>query len=566
MSESATDERFLAPLEMTTRGTLVLLLHAHLPFVRHPGRELSHEETWLFEAMTESYIPLLRMMQRLNADGIPFRFTLSISPTLATMLRDPLLLERYVRHLQRLSVLAEKECERNRLDKVLLPLAQFYRDLFCETRRVFVDEWNCDLLAVVRQLHDAGTLDLIASAATHAILPIMQHAPAAAHAQVAIGCDFFREIFRTEPAGFWLPECAYSPGIDQLLQKQNIRWFVLDAHGLEHARPAAKCGTTAPCFTPAGPAAFARDPQASGQIWSAEGGYPGDPAYRDFYRDVGFDLNAEALAPLNHMHGHFTGIKYYRVTGDDGAKQLYVREAAEKMSRKHARHFVEQCIASLGDVEREPAILVAPFDAELFGHWWFEGPLFLEQVIRIAAKRGLAITTPTDFLRQNATLQIVQPASSSWGDSGYLDVWLDEKCGWIYPSLNTATQRMITLASSHLRTASAEQERTLRQLARELLLAQASDWPFQIRNDNGKEYATQRVRDHIARFHRLADAFENGKLDGDFLGQCEERDNLFPHLEWRHFADCHSERSTCHSERSRGISSSSPESETSRST
>jgi 1,4-alpha-glucan branching enzyme len=521
-------------------GSLSLILHAHLPFVRHPEREWSHEESWLFEAITESYIPLLLALQQLHSDGVRFRITLSVSPTLAAMLSDALLRERYVRHLEALIALADNECERNRGDKQLLSLSRFYRQFFGKTRRVFVDEWKCDLIAVIRGLRDAGALELIASAATHAILPILQHASTAARAQIAIGCEFFRDIFGGEPAGFWLPECAYTGQLDELLQEQNIRWFTLEAHGLEHARPCARRGTLAPCFTPAGPAAFARDTEVSRQVWNAEHGYPGDAAYRDFYRDIGFDLAEEELAPLSHARGSFTGFKYHRVSGRNIPNELYVPQAAEETARTHAGHFVDLCLERLKYIDDGEAILVAPFDAELFGHWWFEGPIFLEHVIRAASERGLRLITPADFLRENSTLQIVQPARSSWGENGFLDVWLDDKCGWIYPHLHAANERMTAQANFHAQDAAAEDERVLRQLARELLLAQASDWSFQIRNGTATEYATRRVQDHLGRFNRLAAALEQNNLDLDFLAECEDRDNLFPNLSWRYY--CHPER------------------------
>ncbi|MGI9114395.1 MAG: DUF1957 domain-containing protein [Chthoniobacterales bacterium] len=516
------------------KGSLALVLHAHLPFVRHPEQEQCAQERWLFEAITESYVPLLRTMQRLCREHVPFKLTLSVSPTLGSMLSDGLLRRRYLRHLESLIALAERECERS--DSGLLPLSRWYRQFFAETQRTFVEEWNCDLLAVIRQLCDDGALELIATAATHAILPILQQTPASARAQIAIGCDFYRDTFGGEPAGFWLPECAYAPGIDRLLQAQNIRWFVVDSHALELARPPARFGAQSPCFTPAGPAGFARDARASRQIWDAKSGYPGDGTYRDFYCDIGFDLTAEELAPLPHAPGQFTGVKYYRVTGGDGAKQFYEPAVAEESARGHAHHFVEQCIATLQNAGGEQPILIAPFDAELFGHWWFEGPVFLEQVARIAAAKGLPLSTPSDFLRSDPPLQIVQPAASSWGDGGFLDTWLDEKCAWIYPQLFAANQRMTALANAHAHHLSREQERILAQLSRELLLAQASDWPFHIRNGTGAEYAGRRVRDHVARFHRLAAMLENGDADLDFLAQCEERDNLLPHLEWRHSA------------------------------
>ncbi|PYK47039.1 MAG: DUF1957 domain-containing protein [Verrucomicrobia bacterium] len=494
-------------------GSLALVLHAHLPFVRHPEHEFFHEENWLFEAISESYVPLLQMMQRLLRRGVRFKITLSISPTLCAMLSDPLLRDRYSRHLDLQGALAERECERNRAEKNLLSLSEFYREFFAETRRTFVEEWDCDLLGVFRQLRGTGAVEIIAGAATHAILPILQRSP----------------------DGFWLPECAYFSGIAKSLQAENIRWFIVDAHALEQALPPARRGTFAPCFTKAGPAAFARDIQASRQVWSAQQGYPGDPAYRDFYRDLGFDLPAEELAPL--LRNNFTGIKYHRVTGRDVAKQIYDRVAAEEMARRYAHHFVERCVAELQGLQADDwnPIMTVPFDAELFGHWWFEGPIFLEHVILAAAENKLPLTTPSEFLEQNATQQVTKPATSSWGDQGFLDVWLDRKCGWIYPHLFTANNRMTTLAKSRGRKATADDDRVLRQLARELLLAQSSDWAFLIRNGTAKDYATKRVTDHLSRFQKLAEQFEKKNIDTEFLAQCEESDNLFPHLNWRVF-------------------------------
>ncbi|MDQ2867774.1 MAG: DUF1957 domain-containing protein [Verrucomicrobiota bacterium] len=516
-------------------GSVALILHAHLPFVRHPEHDVFHEENWLFEAITESYIPLLRSWLRLQREGVPFKLTLSCTPTLSAMLADPFLRERYVRHLDRLNALAEIECERTRDDERRHGLAHFYRNFFAETRHVFVEEWNSDLLAVLRQLRGTGVLELIASAATHGILPIWQSASSAAATQIAVGIDEFSRHFGGNPRGFWLPECAYAPGLDQLLGAQEIRWFTVDAHALTLASPPAKFGTYAPCFTPAGPAVFARDIIASREVWSAEAGYPGHPHYRDFYRDIGFDLRASELDPFEK--NTFTGIKYHRITGRDGAKEYYEPETAHALAREHAITFVERRLRQLDIVSADvpSPLLTIPFDAELFGHWWFEGPIFLEHVLREAHARGLPLTTPSDFLASNQTHQITRPAASSWGDKGFLDVWLDDRCGWIYPHLFAATRRMTALAKKHAQSVSADDERVLRQLARELLLAQSSDWPFLIRNGTATSYATQRVRSHLKRFAKIAGDFERGRVDRDFLAQCEERDNLFASVHWQHF-------------------------------
>src|SRR5713101_6966556 len=260
-------------------GYLALILHAHLTFVRHPEHEHFLEEDWIFEAITETYIPLLRMMQRLVDDGVPFKLTMSITPTLCAMLEDELLRERYVRHLNLLIDLAERERKRNRNHPKLRKLAEFYFDLFSETQRFFVEQWKCDLLAAFRELRKTGALEIIGCTATHGLLPlIQQQSSEAARAQVLIGRDVYVDLFHTEPTGFWLPECAYAPGLDKILQQANIRWFILDAHGVLFGTPAPQRAIYAPCYTPAGPAAFARDRDSSRQVWSAEEGYPGDPA------------------------------------------------------------------------------------------------------------------------------------------------------------------------------------------------------------------------------------------------------------------------------------------------
>jgi len=518
-------------------GSLALVLHAHLPFVRHPEHEHFLEEEWLFEAITETYIPLLRMMQRLASDGVPFKLTMSVTPTLCAMLQDEVLRERYLHHVDLLIGLANRERERNRHHPQLRQLAEFYFDTFSETRRVFANEYKRDLLAVFRQLQKAGALEIIASAATHAVLPL--HSREAARAQVLIGRDVYVDLFHIEPTGFWLPECAYAPGLESILQEANIRWFILDAHGLLFGNSPPRRAIYAPCYTPAGPAAFARDRDSSRQVWSAHEGYPGDPAYREFYRDLGFDLPLEHLGPIARGLRKFSGVKYHRVTGRGAEKDFYDRAAGEKAADAHANHFFEQRraqIRQLATLDFDPIVLV-PFDAELFGHWWFEGPRFLESFIRRAAldQNDFRLTSPSEFLETHPTQQATVPATSTWGAKGHLEMWLHPSNVWIYPHLHAAARCMSELARRHAKNSTQPTDRVLKQLARELLLAQASDWAFLIKTKTAKEYATKRTQDHLVRFNRLHDQFVAGAVDQKFLSDCEWRDNLFPNVNWRYY-------------------------------
>jgi 1,4-alpha-glucan branching enzyme len=511
---------------------LAILLHAHLPFVRHPEHACFLEEDWLFEAITETYLPVLDVLLRLAKDRVPFQLAMTVTPTLGHMLRDALLRARYEAHLARLIALAEDQARR--LTGALGEAARF------SLLRLFrVREWwrefGEDIPGALGKLQSHG-LELVACAATHGMLPLMD-LPGSVDAQIRIGIEAHHALFGTAPAGFWLPECAYTPGLDEALARFQIRWTALDSHALIRATPAARNAVWTPVYMPSGVAAFGRDRASAQRVWSANDGYPGHHDYREFYRDAGWDFPLPELLPyLPDGRRKFTGLKLHRITGCE-QKEPYDRTAALHAVARHAADFVASCEAQLRTlrecIEGEPVIF-APFDAELFGHWWFEGPEWLEAVIRLCAARPqLPLTSPSSYLASHPTLQVVRPAASSWGDSGHWGVWLDPSNSWIYPHLHAAEQRMKTLASQE--NVSPIIDRAMRQLARELLLAQSSDWAFLMRAGTAREYATLRTRAHLRRFETLADEIAAGKIDEDSLDTLEARDNLFPSLDWRSY-------------------------------
>ena len=235
------------------RGYLALHLHAHLPFVRHPEYEDFLEEDWLYEAISETYLPLLRVFDRAADEGIPFRISLTMSPPLVAMLRDDLLMGRYARRLDMLCELAEKEVHRTRNDPTFHGLAQHYRHEFFELRTLFHDRHHRDLVGAFRRLEEAGRLELLTCGATHGFLPLMQRYPEAVRAQVAVAAAHHRRHFGKDPAGIWLPECGYFPGVEKVLAEENIRYFFVDTHGVIDATPRPRHGVYAPLYTPSGP-------------------------------------------------------------------------------------------------------------------------------------------------------------------------------------------------------------------------------------------------------------------------------------------------------------------------
>ena len=523
------------------QGYLALILHAHLPYVRHPEHNKFLEENWLFEAITESYLPLIQVMDGWLRDRMETRLTMTLSPPLCAMLLDPLLQDRYERHLTGLLELVERELLRTHWDKQFKPLAEMYHQRFHSLRDTYYS-YGRNVVGAFRKFQELGKLEIITTAATHALLPLLATHPPAIRAQIMVARDHYRNCFGVDPHGIWLPECAYTEGIEPVLQEAGIRWFVMDTHGVLYANPRPRYGVFAPIFTPNGIAAFGRDLDSARQVWSKHEGYPGDFRYRDFYRDIGFDLDYDYVKAYMPLEGQrtFTGIKYHAITGP-AEKRIYDRREALEVAANHAGHFLGERINQmqhLASIMDRPPLVLSPYDAELFGHWWYEGPEFLDYFMRktVYDQQVIELTTPWEYLRKNPTQQVATPAASSWGDEGYWKVWLNDTNEWIYPHLQAAQERMINLAHRYP-DPTPLQERALKQAGRELLLAQASDWPFILRTGTSPEYARQRVKTHLLRFIALHEQLTSTRVDEPWLERVEWLDNIFADIDCRYWLE-----------------------------
>jgi 1,4-alpha-glucan branching enzyme len=525
------------------KGYLAFVLHAHLPYVHHPEYEAFLEERWFFEAITETYIPIIKIVDRLIQENIRCKLTISISPSLLAMMEDKLLQERYAAHLAKTIELSEREMERTRHDPHFHYLAGVYRQIFGEAQEVFVNRCGGRLAVPYKEFHEAGAIDLITCTATHGLLPLLAPQPKAVAAQVITGVNYFESVFGFRPQGMWLPECGYYPGLDDLLWQEGIRFFIMEAHGVTHATTTPFYGVHTPLYTPAGTAAFGRDLGSTKQVWSARDGFPGDRDYREFYRDIGHDLDYDYIRP--YLPGDVradTGIKYHRITGPTAWKEPYQPETAKNKADMHAQHFLHQRVSHieyLASMMETAPVVVAPFDAELFGHWWFEGPQWLDFLIRKAAfdQQSLELITLSEYLDRHPVHQSGYPCTSTWGHKGYFEAWLNGATDWIYPQLHECAHRMEQLAGKY---AQADKipplvERALKQCVRELFLAQSSDWPFIINDGTSTTYAVRRVKDHVSRFHYLAEAITNDSLNEENLVALEEMDNIFPQVDYKLF-------------------------------
>ncbi|MGO9765328.1 MAG: glycoside hydrolase family 57 protein [Myxococcaceae bacterium] len=515
------------------------MLHAHLPYVRHAGAPPPLEADWLPEAVAGTYLPLLEVLERLAEDGIPVRLTLSVSPTLASMLDDRALRAQVGTRLAEHQALAAREVRRTAKDASLGPLARYHLRRLRQLRGRW-ERCRGRLLPAFVGAERQGQLALITSAATHAFLPHLRHWPGALQAQVQVAVQEHVRLLGRRPCGFWLPECGYFPGVEGWLAQQGLRFTFLEARGVALAEPQPVASVYAPLFTPSGVAAYGRDPESSEAVWSAESGYPADAAYLDFHRDAGWELPLSALEPVLRPGEprRAVGLRYHRVTGRTEEKALYQPEAARRRAQGHARHFVacrvERLAALRGRLAR-PAVLVAPYDAELFGHWWHEGPVFLEALFREAHRQGLALSTPVEDLQRFPVAQLAAPAESSWGSGGSAATWLHPNNDWIVPEVSRATAALCAAAAAAGRRTEAAR-RLLHQAARELLLSQSSDFPFILRAGTVVDYATARVRTHLQRFWALLDGAQGRPVDAPLAQAAFAEDVLFPKLSFRVFA------------------------------
>ncbi len=528
---------------LAQHGFLSIVLHAHLPYVRHPEHDSFFEENWLFEAMTECYLPLIGVLDRLQADNVDYRLTLSLSPPLMSMLRDDLLQTRFLKYLHSRLELAEKEIIRTRKQPEYQKLARLYRRFFLHTLNTYQQSYQGDVLAAFKKHQDTGKLELITTAATHGFLPLLNVSATAVRNQINTGIAMFKAHFGSAPSGFWLPECGYYPGLETVLADAGINHFFVDTHGIMDASPQPRDGVYAPVVCGNGVAVFARDPESSQQVWSAQQGYPGDFDYREYYSDIGFERELDYIGPyiLDGVTRINTGIKYHRVTGQNQPKEVYNPRQARTKACEHARDFVDkrqQQIDRLSATMDSPPIIIAPYDAELFGHWWFEGVQWLESVLRLAAENtnGVQLIACGDYLTQQTAFQVATPAASTWGDQGYSSYWINEKNDWIYPLLHKAELDMEKLARDvQGLTLTPLQIRALNQAARSILLAQASDWPFIMKSGTTVDYANKRITDHLARFNYLHDSIRKNRLNERYLTALEIMDNIFPDVDFRDY-------------------------------
>jgi 1,4-alpha-glucan branching enzyme len=527
---------------MDVRYVISLVLNAHLPFVREfqageSGLCQSGEEGWFFEALSETYLPLLEVFDRLEGDHVPFRLGISLSPLLCQMMGDELLLKKYLAYTDKQIEFGRREVERTAGQPELQRLAKLYYDRAVDRRVAFTTRYEGNILKVFDRYQRKGKIEILATSATHAFLPFFCPYPESIQAQMEAALPFYRHHFGRHPQGFWLPELGWTGGLESPLRAYNFSYTIVDTHGVIFGKPAPRRGSFYPVKTPGGIGILARDFYAARDISLMAG----EGCYRDNARDAGYELPADYVGPFLSAGGmrRRTGFKYWKNARSRG-QELYDPAAARDRAVEHARSFIEaRCTHFTGAAKymNEVPVSVCACDADSFGRFWYEGPLFIESLFRLCAGyREIQFMTPAEYLYKQdlSALDTSMPEFSSWGFNGYAETWLDASNDWMYRHLVRSIDRMVELAE-RFPDDSGLNERTLNQAAREILLAQSSDWPRLLYKQDSTGYARCQIESALRNFTTIYEALGSNYISTEWLTGLERRHNVFPRINYRVF-------------------------------
>jgi len=515
-------------------GQLAIVLHAHLPYVRKNEKN-SLEEDWLFQAILECYIPLLQSIESSkNENPLNTKLTISLSPTLLSLLDNKQIQETFPNWIKtRNDFLKELPHEEKNASAFLMNNLN--------DKYLYWQKCSGNLIEKFRVLNNSGNLDILTCAATHGYLPILRENPETVKGQINTAIRNHENIFGTKPLGIWLPECAYYENLDEMLFNSGIRYAILDGHGILNATPRPRYGVYAPICSKKGVAFFGRDSESTLPVWSAKDGFPGDKVYREYHKDLGWELPISKLQKRGISTKRPLGLKFYKITDEDvplEKKEFYLENEAKNKAEEHADSYLlarSKQFKKLTLSSSFKPLLVAPFDAELFGHWWYEGPFFIENILKNSSKYSIKLTNLKEFLLQKPNLQICDPSPSSWGQGGYHNYWINDANAWIVPQITKAGSTFVDLCFKNINNDLSL--RLFKQAARELLLSESSDWSFILRAGTTTELAKERIERHLFRYRKMVEIIKNHSIINlKLLEDIEEEDKVFPDInidDWR---------------------------------
>lgn len=509
----------------------LFVFHFHLPYIYHYNAKY-FEESWYYQNLANSYIPFLMMMEELSNASLAPSIVVSISPSLYNMMENEVMSERFISYLDNIFSLIEEERKINSLNPKIQAILDVYENKYLKVAQYF-EKYSGDIITPFKFLKSQGLIEIITTPLTYSIIPLLT-LKESINMQITGAVKDFKRCFLVDVNGLFLPECGWIDDVEPFLLRNSIKYIFLDERSVEEVNPYNSY------ILPSGVRVFFRN-YLSFDFLFGQNGIVSNPYYREFYRDIGYERDKDYLKKYTGCDFNVpTGIKYHRITDvslDLKDKDIYDWEAAMNCVNNDSERFLDFIVNTCVKNENN-SLFVSIFNAEIFGDKWFEGIDFLKNFfIKIRQKRyPLNFVLPSNYINLNSPKSVVNPTISSWSDNGFFDKWLNEKSDFIYPLIHEISKKFIIVASKYKNIRPThEAQRILKQLVREILLTQSSDWAVMISNNVHREYAINRILKHYQNSLRLIDYLLKGYNNSEEIDLMEKELPLFPDIDWKDF-------------------------------
>jgi len=516
------------------------VLHSHLPFIKHMDYTWYNEELWLYEAINESYLPLLRMFNKLDSENKEINITMSFSASLLYMLDDDFLKIRFENRLLNLIKLAKKEKKRLK-DRKEIKIVDYYLDLYKQNYKLYKD-LNKNIISGFKRLYDKGKINIITTAGTYCYMPLYKDFPYNNNTQIQLGFNTHLKFFKKATSGFWIPECAYYKGLDLQLKNKNFKYSYASASSVLFSNKVPINGSFYPIKSENGLYFFVQD-IISNDILKDH--FTSNSLYRDFYRDIAYDLDLNYIAPYISPDGFRvpTGLKYYSITDKNSKhKELYDIDLALKQIKIDVKDFLnfnKKRFSIIKDMILESPILSNYYNTELFGHKWFEGIFFLEEFLRkINEDDEVETDTALTYLKKNKGHHIdtIPLNFSNWKNS-YSSEWLNDNNVYIYKDIHLSIEYMHDLSKRFHNEKGSINNKILNQALRNILMMQFSDWAIIMQSGISYLYADNRIKEHLNNFFYLINSLGKREINLILFDKLEKNNNIFNDIDFKMFID-----------------------------
>lgn len=479
------------------KNKFLIYLHSHLPYSLGKGRWPFGEE-WLFEISESTYLPILKSLYELKKENVNFKLNIGITPVLMDQLKSDYFKEKFIEYLNIKEIRGKEDYTKYKSEKAVLNLIDYYLNEINEKKELFKNI-NYDIVEAFNEFKKENFVEIGTSSITHSYLPLLKYDESRI-LQIKNGIKVYKNYISEDPEIFWLPECGYKPGIEKILKENKIKYFILNYHSLieededifRYGKGFIKIQTknkfSSLFLYEIYPEIYVllRNPETSEIVWSRDYGYPGDGDYREF-----------------HKKSENSGFQYWRITDKRvslGEKDYYNYERAFEKAKIHAQNFkerIEKIFIDFNNNYNMNGLIVAAFDTELFGHWWYEGVSFLKEFLKLSSESEIYETTLSKNIEESVPIKKGKFIESSWGLGGFHYTWYNSETMWMWEKIHEAEDTFFKKSKL------IKDKNLKNSILKEKFLLESSDFPFLVTTSTAKEYAIKRFNEHYEKFIEL---------------------------------------------------------------